>query len=185
MKKIGILLFSFLLIGACTQKENQYIIKNKQVGKINDSTKVSQLEQIFSNDSIVKNTEGVSAFESYDEFVVFDKNSNEPLLLIIPEETNNPESLIKQVEILDPRYKTQKGININSSYGEINKAHKIKKIETSLNYIVVYIDDLNAIVDIKKSELPLRLQNNPGLKIDKTMIPDKAKIKHFIVFINE
>ncbi len=185
MKKISLLLLSFLLMGACTKKDKQYIIDKKQVGKITDSTKVKNLSAIFSRDSIVKNTEGESAFEAYDEYTVFDKKTKKPLLLIIPKETNNPESLIKQVEILNPKYNTTKGININSSFGQIKKAHKIGNLETSLNYIVVYLDDLNAIIDIRKTELPLSLQNNPSLKIDKTMIPEKAKLKHFIVFINE
>jgi len=185
MKKITLLVFSILLIGACTNKNKQYIIDKNQVGPITDSTKVKNLNSIFPTDSIVKNTEGESAFETYDEYTLFDKKTKKPLLLIIPQQTNNPESVIKQVEILNPRYKTEKGININSTYAEVKKAHKIGHLETSLNYIVLYLDDLNAIIDIRKSELPLRLQNNPGLKIDKTMIPEKAKMKHFIVFIND
>ncbi len=185
MKKISFIILSILLIGACKHKDNEFLISKKQVGKINDSTRVKELAKIFSNDSIVKNSEGESAFESYDEYLIIDKKSKKPLLLIIPQETNQPESLIKQVEILSPLYHTDKGISIDSDFGAINKTHKIGKVDTSLNYIVLYLDDLNAIVDIRKSELPLRLQNNPGLKIDQTMIPEKAKIKHFIVFINE
>ena len=185
MKKIGLLILSLLFIGACSKENKKYLIGKKEVGQITDTTKVKDLEKIFIHDSIVKNTEGDSAFEVYDEYTVFDKKTKKPLLLIIPQETNNPNSLIKQVEILSQRFKTRKGTGIHSTFGEIQKAHHIGKVETSLNYIVLYLDDLNAIIDIRKSELPLRLQNNPGLKVDETMIPDKAKMKHFIVFINE
>jgi hypothetical protein len=185
MKKINLILVALFFIGACANKEKTYLINKKQVGKITTETKVKDLNKIFAKDSIVKNTEGESAFESYDEYTVFDKKTKEPLLLIIPNKTKDENALIKQVEILSPKYNTYKGINLQSSFGQIKKAHKIGNVETSLNYIVLYLDDLNAIIDIRKSELPLQLQNNPGLKIDQTMIPDKAKVKHFIVFINE
>jgi len=185
MKKLNLILFSLLILGACTKENKQYTIDKKRVGKITDSTKVKDLEKIFIKDSIVKNTEGDSAFEAYDEYTVFDKKTKEPLLIIIPKQTNDPESVIKEVDILSPKYQSLKGITIESTYGQVKKAHKIGKLDTSLNYIVLYLDDLNAIMDIRKSELPLSLQNNPSLKIDQTMIPDKAKMKHFIVFIND
>ncbi len=182
---LSIVLLISLFMFSCQKENKDFIIAKKQVGKITDSTKIKELKTIFGQDSIAKNTEGQGAFEAYDEYTVYDKKTHKPLLVIIPQKTGDDESLVKQVEILDGKFKSDKGISFNSKFGEIKKAHKIGKVDESFKYLVIYLDDLNATIDIKKNVLPLDAQNNPGLKIDETMIPDDAKIKHFIVFFND
>ena len=184
MKKILIFLL-ILAIGACSQKEDKFVIANKQVGKITDSTRVKDLKTLFKNDSIIKKTEGEGAFEPYDEYLIYDKKQNKAILTVIPVKAGDENSKIRQVEILDNKFHTNKGINLKSTFGELKKMHKIGKIDKSFKYIVVFIDDLNATVDINKTELPLNAQNNRSIKIDETIIPDKAGFKHFVVFINE
>ena len=184
MKKIFIFLL-ILTISACSKKEEKFVISNKQVGKITDSTRVKDLKTLFKNDSIVKKTEGEGAFEPYDEYVIYDKKQKTPLLTVIPVKPKDEDSKIRQVEILDNRYQTIHGIHLHTNFGELRKSHKIGKIEKTFRYIVVYVDDLNATVDIEQTELPLNAQHNRSIKIDETIIPNQAKIKHFIVFINE
>jgi hypothetical protein len=36
-----------------------------------------------------------------------------------------------------------------------------------------------------KDVLPLNSRNDSSIKIDKTMIPDNSKIKHFVMFFND
>jgi len=186
MKKqiFGIVLL-LAVIFSCGKKDNKFTIGKKQVGKILDSTKISELKNIFKQDSIIKKTEGEGAFESYDEITVINKNTKKPLLIIIPKKSGKTESLIQQVEIMSPLYKTKNNIGLNSKFIDIKKYHKIGKIEKTFKYLVVYLDDLDATMDFNKNVLPLNAQNNPGITIDATMIPDNAKPKHFVLFFNE
>ena len=185
MKKILILLLGFALFTACQTKSDEFVIKNKQVGKLTDSTTVAQMKVIYQNDSIVKNTEGQSAFEPYDEYSIIDKKSNKTLLVVVPVKTGDDSSLIKYIEIKSELFHTDKGINLQSNFGEISKQQKIGKVDQSFKYIVVYLDDLNATVNLPKDVLPLSVRNDRSIKMEATLIPDSAKLKSFVVFLNE
>jgi len=185
MKKIVILISLFIFISACQQKENKYIIKHKQVGKITDTTTITQFKKLYKNDSIVKKTLGQHAFEPFDEYIVYEKNTGEVLMTVIPKITNNENSIIKRVEIKSPKFKTEKGVNLLSDFSSFKKNHKIGHIDETFKYIVIFIDDLNATIDLSKDVLPLNAQNNDRIKIDETLIPDHSKIKHFIIFLND
>jgi len=185
MKKIIYLLILVIGLTACQNEQDQFVIKNKQVGKITDTTTVAQMKELYKNDSIVKNTEGQSAFEPYDEYVIFDKNTKEALCVVIPKERDNEQSVIKQVEIKSPRFKTEKGVGLDANFGAFKQNHKIGRIDETFKYIVVFIDDLNATIDMKKDVIPLNARNDSSIKIDETLIPDHSKINHFVVFLNE
>jgi hypothetical protein len=185
MKKIIYLFIITAVLTACQKEENFYIIKNKQVGKLTDTTTIARMKELYKNDSIVKNTKGQSAFEPYDEYIIYDKNSKKPLLTVIPKVINDEKSLIKQVEINSPLFKTLHNVNLESDFGSFKKNHKIGRIEETFKYIVVFIDDLNATIDMTKDVLPLNARNDSSIKLDKTLIPDHSKIKHFVVFLNE
>ncbi len=171
-----------LLFASCQTKTNDFIIKNKQVGKLTDTTTVAQMKQLYQNDSIVKKTHAESAFEPYDEYTIIDKETKKVLMLVVPQKINDEQSLLKQIEIKSPEFKTEKGVGIFSDFGDFKKQHKIGHLDETFKYIVVFIDDLNATISISKDVVPLNAQNNAGVKIDETLIPDKAKIKGFIVF---
>ena len=174
-----------LLIASCQTKTNDFVIKNKQVGKLTDTTTVAQMKQLYQNDSIVKKTHGETAFEPYDEYAIIDKKTKETLMLVVPQKVNDEQSLLKHIEIKSPQFKTGKGISLASSFGEFKKQHKVGHIDETFKYIVVFIDDLNATINMPKDVLPLNAQHNSQIKIDETLIPDNAKIKDFIVFLND
>ena len=179
------LTFALLLIASCQTKTNDFVIKNKQVGKLTDTTTVAQMKQLYQNDSITKITHGESAFEPYDEYSIIDKKTHKVLMLIVPQKMNDEQSLLKQVEIKSVEFKTEKGIGLDSNFGDFKKHHKIGRVDETLNYIVVFIDDLNATISMPKDVVPLNAQHNSAIKIDETLIPDNAKIKDFTVFLNE
>lgn len=185
MKKI--ILFGLILMGlaACQTKNNDFVIKNKQVGKLTDSTTVAQMKQLYKNDSIVKTTQGESAFEPYDEYTIIDKKNKEVLLVAIPKKINDDNAVLKQVEIKSPRFKTDKGVGLNSDFASFKQQHKVGRIDETFKYIVIFIDDLNATIDMPKDVVPLNARNDSSIKIDETLIPDHSKIKHFVVFLNE
>jgi uncharacterized protein Veg len=185
MRKLLYLFIVSAVFSACQKNENIYIIKNKQVGKLTDTTTIAGMKKLYQNDSIVKNTKGQSAFEPYDEYVIYDKKSKKALLTVIPKIMNDENSLIKRVEINSPLFKTGKKVGLDSDFGSFKTNHKIGRIDETFKYIVVFIDDLNATIDMNKDVLPLNARNDSSIKIDKTLIPDHSKIKHFVVFFNE
>jgi len=185
MNKYIILLAITIIFSSCETKTNDFIIKNKQVGKLTDSTTIASMKKLYANDSIIKNTEGQSAFEAYDEYTIIDKKTKNPLLLVVPVKQKDENSKIKRIEILSGQFKTDKGVSLSSSFGDFNTHHKLGRLDETFKYIVVFIDDLNATIDMTKDVIPLNSRNDSSIKIDKTMIPDNSKIKHFVVFLNE
>ena len=185
MNKYIILLAITIIFSSCETKTNDFIIKNKQVGKLTDSTTIASMKKLYANDSIIKNTEGQSAFEAYDEYTIIDKKTKKPLLLVVPVKQKDENSKIKRIEILSDQFKTEKGASLSSTFGTFNTQHQLGKLEETFKYIVVFIDDINATIDMTKDVLPLNSRNDSSIKIDKTMIPDNSKIKHFVVFLNE
>ena len=172
-------------LSACQKNENLYLIKNKQVGKLTDTTTIARMKELYQNDSIVKNTKGQSAFEPFDEYIIYDKKTKKSLLRVIPKVIDDETAVIKQVEITSPLYKTEKNVSLESDFGSFKKNHTIGRIDETFKYIVVFIDDLNATIDMSKDVLPLNARNDSSIKIDKTLIPEHSKIKHFVVFFNE
>ncbi len=185
MKKIIFLILTIAALTACQTKNDAFIIKNKQVGKLTDSTTVAQMKKLYQNDSIVKKTHGQSAFAPYDEYTIIDKPTHEVLMVVVPQKINDEQSLLKQIDIRSPRFKTVKGVGLDSDFGTFKKNHKIGRIDETFKYIVIFIDDLNATIDMTKDVLPLNARNDRTIKIDETLIPDNSKIKHFVVFLNE
>jgi len=185
MNKYLILLAIAIVFTSCETKTSDFVIKNKQVGKLTDSTTVASMKKLYASDSIVKNTEGQSAFEAYDEYTIIDKKTKKPLLVVVPIKVNDEQSKIKRIEIKSDLYKTAKGVGLTSNFGMFSKNHKLNRIEETFKYIVVFVDDLNATIDMTKDVLPLNSRNDSSIKIDKTMIPDNSKIKHFVMFLNE
>jgi len=185
MKKNILLLLGFVLFTACQTKTDEFIIKNKQVGELTDSTTVAQMKKIFEKDSIIKKTHGQSAFEPYDEYIIVDKKNKEALLAVIPQKTNDEQAILKEIDILSPRYKTEKGVGLASDFGTFKKQHKIGRIDETFKYIVIFIDDLNATIALSKDVLPLNAQNDRRIKVDETLIPEQAPVKKFTIFLNE
>ena len=94
-------------------------------------------------------------------------------------ESNNPDSKIESIQIIDPKYKTATGLSSSSYYKDIKDNYPVSKIESTLSSAVVFVDSLNAYFTIDKKELPMIYRGNTSQKIEANSIPDSAKIKHF------
>jgi hypothetical protein len=88
---------------------------------------------------------------------------------------------IETIEILSNQFKTIKGININSTFGDINKNHNISSIQNMINNIVVFVDEIDAYFIIDKNNLPIELRAGTEKKIESINIPSKSKIKRFMI----
>ncbi len=182
MKKIYfILLLLPLLIVACKDEvANPFAVAKHQVGLLNDSTQVKDLKIIFANDSIKTFKEDDSFVGGINTIDIYDKSGNQ-LLSISPTEALDSTATISSINIIDPRFKTEKNISISSTFKDINDNYKISKISNLINSVVVNVDELDATFTIDKKELPANMRFDMSLKIDPIQIPDDAKVKFFMM----
>lgn len=187
MKKTVLFAFALtlsIIFDSCTSNNKFQIAKGK-VGHLTQKTTIKELETIFESDSIVKNLSegslGSNYFQDDDEYQIFEKGGKH-LLTVVPQDQLDTLSTIKSVQIFDERYETETGLNLNSTFSDINLNNEITKIETSLNSATLFIDDLNATIAIDKEQLGLRQFTTQKVSLEQ--IPDLAKMKSFIVWFN-
>lgn len=182
-KSLLALIIVLLLVVGCTNND-QFKIEKGKVGLITPKTTVKDLNKIFENDSIVRNLSegalGDNYFQDDDEYLVFEKGGKH-LLTIVPKEQLDSTSTIKSIEIHDARFMTKEGINLNSSFSEINAINRLRP-ESTLQSVTLFVDELNATIAIDKEELGLR--DFSTQKVSLEQIPDLAKMKSFVVWFN-
>lgn len=185
MKKNIVFLFILSILIASCSNSAKYTIKKGQVGHVNQKTVIFDLKEIFKNDSIVSNLSegalGDKYFQDDDEYMVYDKEGNH-LLTIVPKEQLDSTSTIKSIQIFDERFKTESGINLRSTFSDINASNNINKIESTFSSATLFIDELNATISIDKEELGLKAFSNQQVRKDQ--IPDLAKMKSFTIWFN-
>ena len=180
---IALIIFSLLIIGC--SNSNKFNIEKGKVGLINTKTTVLDLDNIFKNDSIVKNLSegalGDNYFQDDDEYLIYEKGGKH-MLTIMPKEQLDSTSTIKSIEIHDARFKTISGITLNSNFSQIHANNNINRIESTFESATLFLDDLNATIAIDKEELGLKRFSPQKVSIEQ--IPDLAKMKSFIIWFN-
>jgi hypothetical protein len=111
---------------------------------------------------------------------IFDK-SGKKLLDLSQKEALDSTSVISSVRINDERYKTEKNVSLLSTFKDIKDNYKISKIDNLINTVVVSVNEINASFTIDKKELPSSLRFDMEATIDPIQIPEKAKIKYFMI----
>jgi len=180
IKKIfltGLVIFLFV---KCAKERNPFLISNKAVGDLTIGMKIKQVDSIFAMDSIVRLSPRQNQSSSFGELEIYEK-SGKKLLLISPENNYDPDALIENFQFFDDRYKTVKGLNINSTFKDIKENYEIANIETTLSTVLIFLKDSDLFINIDKKELPENFRYNPNLVIDVTNIPNEAKIKYFML----
>lgn len=169
---------SFLL--SCEKEQDPYLISSTSVGRLTSDIKINQLDSIFAEDSIVKQVSNSELYRKSNEIEVYDKQGNK-LLLMEPVQAFDSTSTVGFIQVLDPRYKTAKGLGTESTFKDIVENYNISRIENTLSAAVVFIDELNIYVTIDKKQLPVELRYDTQTRIQASQIPDDAKIKYFMV----
>lgn len=169
-----------LLIIGCNKEPNPFLIGKQHIGLLTDSTRVKDLELVFPNDSIAKIKDDEFSVDS-DDIEIYEKGGK-LLMTLEPSQVLDSTAVIKSVQIMDSRFKTNKNISLLSTFKDINDNYKISRISNLLNSVVVFVDEINASFTIDKKELPANLRFDMSLTIEKIQIPDKAKIKYFFVY---
>lgn len=179
---ISLILLSILMI-SCSNND-QFKIEKGKVGFITSVTTVKELDRIFKNDSVVKKLSegalGYDYFQDDDKYLIFEKGGKH-LLTIVPKEQLDSTSTIKSVEIHDMRFKTEAGTNLNSTFSEVNANNSLRP-ESTLQSVILFLDEINATIAIDKEELGLRDLRTQ--KVSLGQIPDLARIKSFVVWFH-
>ena len=180
--KINIFLLLAIIssIYACKKEQDPFQISKQHIGLLTDSTQVGSLEVIYANDSIVKHVGGDEFIGAIDAIEIYAKGGAS-LLSLTPSEALDSTATIKTIKVIDPRYKTDKGLTVNSTFINIEDNYTISSIQTTITNIVVFVDEINAFFTIDKNVLPGELRFDSSTKIEAVHIPDDAKIKYFMI----
>jgi hypothetical protein len=181
MKKI--LLFAaaaMILLSQCGKETDPFLIGKGSIGPINKKTQMRQLDSIFANDSIVKLSPIEEAPETQGEVEIYEKGGNK-LMLLSPEDEEDPNSVITNIQIFDDRYITDKGFGMGSTFGDLKANYEIVAIENAINSVVIFLKDSDVFITIDKKLLPESVRYNFNAKIEATQIPDEATFKYFMV----
>lgn len=178
MKKISLLALIAVLSIACTKDSDPFLIDQNRVGPITKETRVHQLDSIFENDSIHRSNS--NEFSNSNEIEIYDEDGA-PLLILDPVQQFDSTSTLGYIQILDPRFETAEGLNVNSTFGDVVENYSISRIENTLNSAVIFIDELHLYLTVDKKDLPSSLRYDTDSRISASQIPDNAKIKYFMI----
>jgi len=169
-----------LLFTNCGKDENPFLISKGRVGQVGQATQMKQIDSIFANDSIVRLNPITNALGTQGEVEIYEKGGT-LLLLLQPEREDDPNSTISSIQVFDARYQTEKGLNTESTFKEVEDNYTIADIETTISSVVIFLKDSDVFLTIDKKELPENLRYNPSIEIEASQIPDDAPIKYFMV----
>jgi len=182
MKKlaIGMLVCLGIIAVQCEQKpkDTTFLITKSSIGKLDKSSLARDIEVIYEQDSIVKDTAKLLVGFGAKKIDIFQKGGNH-LLTLTPSSDSIP--TIENVRIQDPRYKTEMGIGLHSTFKEIKSKYEISKILTSTKNVIVFIKNSDLYFTIDKKELPSSLRYAVSVNIEAVQIPDDAKIKYMML----
>lgn len=169
-----------ILFTQCEKKQDKFAIGSGSIGQVTSETVIKQIDSIFANDSIVPQSSIKDALGTQGEVDVYEK-SGAKLLRLSPDDENNPDAVITNVRVYDARYKTDKGLHLNSTFKDIKDNYKISGIQTSFDAVIISLEGSDVYVTIDKKELPGNLRYNLNVTIEATQIPDTAKFKYFMI----
>lgn len=172
-----VILMTFIW-GCEKERDTTFLITQNQVGKLERGSLARDVELIFATDSVAQDTTTLNFANRAQRIKIFEKGG-EHLLTLTPSSDSIP--IIENVRIEDSRYLTENGVGIQSTFKDIKEKHKVKKIITSMNNILVLLKDSDAYFTISKEELPSSLRYASSVNIEAVQIPDNAKIKYMMV----
>ncbi len=178
--KISIaLLFIVLLCSGCLEeRDTTFLVTQDAVGKLYRSSTVDQLENIYKTDSLIQDSSNAKIGVITEKIKIYEKGGKH-LLTLTPTVDSVPK--IGNLRIYDPRFVTEKGVGLGSTFKDIQDNYTIRKIVTSRNNVVLFIKNSDVYFTISKEELPASLRYAASTNIEAVQIPEKAKIKYMMV----
>lgn len=182
MKKIiAIVTLLASIFSSCEEKDTTFLITNDSIGKLNKISLARDLELIYADDSIVKDTFNSKLGPAYQKVKVFEKGGKH-LLTLTPSEDSIPK--IENIRVFDPRYTAENGIGLKSTFKDIQDNYSIKKIVTTLNSVVIFVKENQMYFTIDKDQLPANLRFGTN-SIEAVQIPGEAKVKYLMIGWNQ
>lgn len=104
MKKISLLAVVVVLSALfvqCGPDKDPFLITNGSVGPLTKDMMIRQVDSVFEGDSLVLSTPVGNTLGTQGEVEIYEKGGDK-LLLVSPEDPNDPYSKISYVQIFDP-----------------------------------------------------------------------------------
>jgi hypothetical protein len=184
MQKLLIAALALFMLASCNNTKNKTLLAKNQVGLITNNTEVQEIETLFENDSVVRMDLEDRFRTQVMDVEIYDKEG-EKLLVLEPRKANDSTSTFKQIQVVSPNFKTEKGLNTDSTFKDIYQNYEIGKIQNTFMSVIVTIEDIDAFVTINKKQLPEALRTGSDIEIKASQIPDEAKIQHFWMNFSE
>lgn len=175
---VALIFTAFLFIQCQNEKDIVFLITKDSIGKLDRTTKVDDLGTIYALDSLVRDTSKIKLGSSTKKVKIYEKGGKH-LLTLTPTSDSIPK--IENIRVYDPRFVTEKGVGLNSTFKDIKDNYGIRKIITSLNNVVVFLKENDMYFTIDKQELPSSLRYASSANIEAVQIPDAAKIKYLMI----
>ena len=103
---ISLLVFTLILMHCKKERDPKFLINNSQVGKLMRTSPVSDLESIYSNDSIVRDTSLPTLVSNSNTVKIYEKGGQQ-LLTLTPNGDSIPKIGIIRVLIPDLKQKKE------------------------------------------------------------------------------
>ena len=123
-KSIFTVALTSLLFIQCNTNTD-FVIAKDQVGKLQKSNTIDEIETVFAADSIVRDSTSTRIGVAAKKINIYEKGGKQ-LLTLSPNTDSIPK--IGIIRIYDPRYVTEKGVGLNSTFKDIKDKHTIKKL---------------------------------------------------------
>ena len=175
MKKILVIAIASLAFIQCSKKENRFLIQKDQIGVLKKSYNLKQIDSVFKNDSVVKQSSQEGFISRNTDIEIYEKGGAH--LLSLSPSSNNTDSNINIVTIRDERFKTAKNISSKSTFKDFKDNYEVSKIDRILNNINVEFKNEDFYITISVDQLPSAYKFDYTTTIEVASIPDAAKIK--------
>lgn len=177
-KTIIIALALIGLISCSDSKKNKTLLNKNQVGLVNSTTQLFEIDALYKNDSVVK-MDLEDRFRTKVQDIEIYNKKGEKLMVLEPRKANDSTSTFKQIQVVNPEFKTEKGLGPKSTFRDIYQNYEVGKIQNTFMSVLISIDEIDAFVTINKKQLPEELRTGSDIEIRASQIPDDAKIEHF------
>jgi hypothetical protein len=167
-----------LIIGCEKEIDKTFLITKDAIGKLEKISLARDLEIIYVNDSIVKDTTYINSANNSNKVKIFEKGGKH-LLTLTPNSDSIP--TIENIRIEDSRFVTEQGVGLRSTFKDVKDNYTIRKVITSMNNVVILLKDSDIYFTIGKEQLPSSLRYASSVNIEAVQIPDDAKIKYMMV----
>lgn len=167
-------------ITSCAKNDSRFLIAKGKIGDLTNLNYASQLDSLFSADSVVtRSSKDDIVYVGGDSFLIYEKGGSH-LFTATPASKDSLKP-IETIRVIDPRFKTEKGLGVESTFKDIRDNYTISSIQNSINSVVVFVNEIDAFITIDKKELPANLRYDSSIKIEEVQIPDTAKFKYFML----